>query len=210
MSDARARILATLRSAQQTARLPVADRPPARPEPARRTTQECIDRFRAELAALGVDCYLESSAEGLRRRVVTLVDRRRILSWDSDLLPYGLGSLVRSATLGQHVRDRQAEAEVGLTGCDAAIAETGSLVLLSGKGKSRAISLLPPVHLAVVQPKDLCFSMGEFFQTHAERVTASASCTFVTGPSRTADIELTLTLGVHGPGKVIVLVGPDD
>jgi L-lactate dehydrogenase complex protein LldG len=61
-----------------------------------------------------------------------------------------------------------------------------------------------------VQPKDLCFSMGEFFQTHAERVTASASCTFVTGPSRTADIELTLTLGVHGPGKVIVLVGPDD
>jgi len=210
MSDARARILARLRSAQQTARLPVADGPPARPVPARRSAQECIDRFRAELTALGVDCYLEGSAEALRRRVVTLVDGRRILSWDPDLLPYGLGSLVRSATLGQNVRERQAEAEVGLTGCDAAIAETGSLVLLSGKGKSRAISLLPPLHVAVVQPKGFCFSMGEFFQTHAEDVAASASCTFVTGPSRTADIELTLTLGVHGPGKVIVLIGPDD
>ena len=104
-------------------------------------------------------------------------------------------------------KDRQAE--VGLTGCDAAIAETGSLVFRLGKGKSRAIALLPPLHVAVVQPRDFCFSMGEFFQMHAERVAASASCTFVTGPSRTADIELTLTLGVHGPGKLVVLIGPD-
>lgn len=209
MNEARARILAKLRSAQQTARLPVAYGAPARLEPATRSAHECIDRFRAELTALGVDCYLERSTDELRRRVVTLIDGRRTLSWDPDLLPYGLGSLVvRSATLGKSPRETQAEAEVGLTGCDAAIAETGSLVLLSGKGKSRAISLLPPLHVAVVQPKDFCFSMGEFFQTHAERVSDSASCTFVTGPSRTADIELTLTLGVHGPGKVIVLIGP--
>ena len=102
----------------------------------------------------------------------------------------------------------QAAAEIGVTGCDAAIAETGSIVLLSGPGKSRSASLLPPVHLAVVRRNELRFSMGEFFKEFAGAMAAAACCTFVTGPSRTADIELTLTLGVHGPGKVIVVMGP--
>ena len=102
----------------------------------------------------------------------------------------------------------QASAEIGLTGADAAIAETGSLVLLSGAGKPRAASLLPPTHLAIVRRSDLCASMGEFFAAHADAIARTACCTFVTGPSRTADIELTLTLGVHGPGVVIVVVGP--
>jgi L-lactate dehydrogenase complex protein LldG len=95
-----------------------------------------------------------------------------------------------------------------VTGCDGAIAETGSLVLLSGEGKPRAASLLPPVHLAVVQRKDLRFGMGEFFTERAAEMAGAACCTFITGPSRTADIELTLTLGVHGPGEVIVVMGP--
>jgi L-lactate dehydrogenase complex protein LldG len=50
--------------------------------------------------------------------------------------------------------------------------------------------------------------MGEFFARNRERIASTAGCTFITGPSRTADIELTLTLGVHGPGRVIVVVGP--
>ena len=50
--------------------------------------------------------------------------------------------------------------------------------------------------------------MGEFFRERRHRVAAAANCTFITGPSRTADIELTLTLGVHGPGKVTVVIGP--
>jgi L-lactate dehydrogenase complex protein LldG len=70
------------------------------------------------------------------------------------------------------------------------------------------VSLLPPAYLAVVRRGDLLFSMGEFFQSHAQALAGAANCTLVTGPSRTADIELTLTLGVHGPGRVTVVIGP--
>ena len=69
------------------------------------------------------------------------------------------------------------------------------------------MSLLPPVHVALVRADDLCASMGDFFTAHATRWRAANCCTFITGPSRTADIELSLTIGVHGPGKVVVILG---
>jgi L-lactate dehydrogenase complex protein LldG len=50
--------------------------------------------------------------------------------------------------------------------------------------------------------------MGDFFAAHADGIAAVSSCTFVTGPSRTADIELSLTIGVHGPARVVIIVGP--
>jgi L-lactate dehydrogenase complex protein LldG len=204
---ARAAILSRLAAAQRTARLPPAPAahaietpPPGGPE--------CLERFATELAALGVDCHVEESSEHLRDRVRSLVAGKRVLAWDAGRLPYGVDSVLSDAARGSSPRQEQASAEIGVTGCDGAIAETGSLVLLSGRGRSRAVSLLPPVHLALVRPQDLYFSMGEFFARAGVRLGEEACCTFVTGPSRTADIELTLTLGVHGPGRVIVIVGP--
>ena len=97
--------------------------------------------------------------------------------------------------------------EPTLSADDCLVAVRASAVL-SGPGHSRSVSLLPPVHVAIVSPPDFCFTMGEFFARAAGRIGEAACCTFITGPSRTADIELTLTLGVHGPGKVVVVVGP--
>ena len=173
-----------------------------------RSKDAMLERFAGELAALGVAVYSEPSDEAVRARVSALVGGRSVLRWDSERLPYGVGELLVDAATGSSPRAAQAAAEFGVTGADGAIAETGSLALLSGEGKPRAASLLPPTHIAVVRRSDLQASLGEFFSNRAADIAAAACCTFITGPSRTADIELTLTLGVHGPGVVIVVVGP--
>jgi L-lactate dehydrogenase complex protein LldG len=217
MSAARSAILDRVRRAQRTGRIPLvavaqpraADDPVAEPSrPADETAATTLRRFLDELAALGVAHHVETSSADVRARVAAIVDGRSVLSWDADRLPYEAGAVLNAVIGGASPRDLQASAEIGVTGCDAAIGETGSLVLLSGPGKPRAASLLPPVHLAIVRRGDLRLTMGEFFSERAASVADAACCTFITGPSRTADIELTLTVGVHGPGTVIVIVGP--
>jgi L-lactate dehydrogenase complex protein LldG len=219
MSSTRNLILARVRRAQLTGRIPgfgtdrraiLSGSPSSRTERPASTPrrEECLQRFLDELTTLGVDYHVEAAAAEVRTRVADVVGGRSVLRWDARHLPYDLGTILEGAADGSSPRERQAAAQIGVTGCDAAIAETGSLVLLSGHGKPRSASLLPPVHLAVLRRNDLRFSMGEFFAAHADAVAGAACCTVVTGPSRTADIELTLTVGVHGPGEVIVVVGP--
>jgi L-lactate dehydrogenase complex protein LldG len=203
----RERILEQLRTARASVTVPRAEAPAPAPF-VRQSQQACVERFLQEAAAVGVECWPERSEADVRARVQSLIEGRRILSWDPSELPYGVGDLVSHAILGRAARAEQARAEVGLTGCDAAIAETGSLAMISAPGRSRTVSLLPPAHVAIVSPALVKFSMAEFFVDHADQLRQAASCTFITGPSRTADIELTLTLGIHGPGKVTIVMGP--
>jgi L-lactate dehydrogenase complex protein LldG len=206
--SARANILNRIRRAERTGHVPT-QAPSAPPfAAAQPSNADNLRRFAVESQALGVNIFIEDSDHAARSRIVGLVGSHPLLQWDAAALPYGVGGLFPWALTGKSSRDAQASAEIGITGADAAIAETGSLVLLSGEGKPRAASLLPPTHLAIVRRSDLCASMGEFFAAHADAIARAACCTFVTGPSRTADIELTLMLGVHGPGAVIVVIGP--
>jgi L-lactate dehydrogenase complex protein LldG len=166
------------------------------------------DRFVLEARALGVEVFVESTPAAVRERVRALVAGLRVLSWHRDRLPYDCGTVVADALPGSAPRREQARADVGVTACHGAIAETGSLALISGPGCSRTVSLLPPFHIAVVSHEDLLATMADFFQLRHDAIARAANCTFVTGPSRTADIELSLTIGVHGPGKVAVVLGP--
>ena len=93
-----------------------------------------------------------------------------------------------------------AECELGVTGVDAALPETGTLLLRSSPERPRVVSLLPRVHLAILRPAAL---RTDLHQAFAE-VKTDGYCVLVTGPSRTADIELTLTIGVHGPKSLYV------
>lgn len=206
---ARAAILGRLRQAERTGRLPAIDADPIVPQSAMLSDDERLARFVGELAALGVEPHIETSDAGVRARVTAIVTRERVFAWDAAWLPYDVASALPPSTIrGDSPRSEQAAATIGVTGCDGGIAETGSLVVLAGEGRPRSASLLPPVHLAVVRRGDLYASMGEYFRDRADAVAAASSVMIVTGPSRTADIELTLTVGVHGPGKVIVVIGP--
>jgi len=93
-----------------------------------------------------------------------------------------------------------ASCELGVTGASAALPETGTLVLTSSPEQPRVVSLLPRVHLALVRPSVLRADLHQVF----EETRAAGYMVLVTGPSRTADIELTLTLGVHGPKSLYV------
>ena len=105
-------------------------------------------------------------------------------------------------------REQAARAQVGVTGADLVLAETGTLILLSGSGRPRSTSLLPDVHVAVFGRDRLLESLEqvgivlEALHADADHATSGAMINFITGPSRTADIELTLTRGVHGPKEV--------
>jgi YkgG family uncharacterized protein len=215
MKDARAVIFDRIERAMRTGRIPE-DRSAeslaleATVDRARafQASGSLADRFVLEARALGVEVFVESSPDAVRDRLRTLVTGLLVLSWNGDRLPYFCGTVVADALPGSAPRQEQARADVGVTACHGAIAETGSLALISGPGCSRTVSLLPPWHIAVVRHEDLFATMADFFQARHDAMAASANCTFVTGPSRTADIELSLTIGVHGPGKVAVILGP--
>jgi L-lactate dehydrogenase complex protein LldG len=216
-ADARLAILSRVRQAQVRAFIPEAKQ--GLPE---RMAYPSLDagalRFRLleEFALLGVEAYVEASEADVRARVSALIAGKSVLSWDADKLPYGTGACLeetdRKVYYGSDSKADQGEAEIGLTGCENAIAETGTLAMTSGPGRPRSASLMPIAHVVVIRAADILLGMGEYFRKASEAKSRSGSLmpyvVFITGPSRTADIELSLTLGVHGPGTLIAVIGP--
>jgi L-lactate dehydrogenase complex protein LldG len=98
------------------------------------------------------------------------------------------------------------EVDAGVTDVHAALAETGTLVLHAGKGHGRGLSLVPPLHVAVLRASDIVPDMLDYW---ARPRAETSSRVFITGPSKTADIEGELIEGVHGPGAVHVILVVD-
>jgi L-lactate dehydrogenase complex protein LldG len=112
-------------------------------------------------------------------------------------------------TVGQSDGDLRAfcaNADVGVSSAAAALAETGSVLIESGAGKSRLATLLPPIHI-VLLPTNL-ITTDLFTWAAARQGVPPTNMTFVSGPSKTADIEQTLAIGVHGPKRFIVILYP--
>jgi L-lactate dehydrogenase complex protein LldG len=89
--------------------------------------------------------------------------------------------------------------DCGVTDVYAGVAETGSLVIKHSPEHGRALSLVPAVHVAIVEPKNLVADLVDLFEKLGKD---GGGATIITGPSKTADIEMDLVVGVHGPGKV--------
>ncbi len=213
--DARLNILARVRRAQVQAYIPEAKAglPEQLAYPAM-DEDALLARLIEEFKLLGVEVFPETSEEEVRRRVSGFIAGQTVLSWDAVRLPYGVGDCLRGEKVryGGDGKDEQGQADIGLTGCENAIAETGTLAMTSGPGRPRAASLMPLTHVVVIRKADILLGMGQFFrkfQAQADKGGAGLPyVVFITGPSRTADIELSLTLGVHGPGRVIAVIGP--
>jgi L-lactate dehydrogenase complex protein LldG len=100
--------------------------------------------------------------------------------------------------------------QIGIVWPDYAIANTSTLTLLARGGKGRSVSLLPEILFAVFRADQLVTRMGEMFQRvredHPDPLSLPSSLNMITGPSRSADIENDLTIGIHGPGKVYAVI----
>lgn len=98
-------------------------------------------------------------------------------------------------------------ADLGITSVDWAVAETGSLAVCSGLGQGRSVSLVPPVHLTILEPSQIVPDLFDLFrELDARKADLPAGLSLITGPSKTGDIQLQLTTGVHGPGEVHAVV----
>jgi L-lactate dehydrogenase complex protein LldF len=104
-------------------------------------------------------------------------------------------------------REPDPSIRVGVTGALAGIAESGSLVLVAGEGHPLMASLLPEIHVAVLKASRIYASLPQVLALREARDAAAG--VIITGPSRTADIEMTLTIGVHGPGELLVFLIDD-
>jgi L-lactate dehydrogenase complex protein LldG len=96
--------------------------------------------------------------------------------------------------------------DVGISRVQAGIAETGTLLLDSSKERHRLVSLVPPVHIAILNANQIVGTLGEALALLQQNEPLTPIATLVTGPSRTADIELTLAIGVHGPQELYVII----
>jgi len=115
----------------------------------------------------------------------------------------------------EQIRLQTATLDVGITSVDAAFAGTGSILLAAGPGKSRAAALLPLHHIALIPFSRIYPTLEAWMRSLRQRgeletfLRKNGQVAFITGPSKTADIELTLTLGVHGPKQIHAIIFDD-
>lgn len=194
--------------------------------------EQLADQFEEELKALGCNPYRASTPSGLKDILSSILEplqaRSAVLTRNPILNQLQIARMLEG--WGKRValwpergteqpedspfREECFSADVGITGVDFALAETGSLVLTSFTEGSQLASLAPPVHIALYRRSQIRASLDEVLQNlpvsrAPERPSPARSVVFVTGTSRTADIEQILVRGVHGPGHVHAILVED-
>lgn len=169
---------------------------------------DLIERFLDELERVAGKSQRAQSEEQALDCVLELLRNRqaRTVALAKFPIAQSLESKLREAGYELVTGREIVRAEIGISGADLAVAETGSL-LIGHDGVSELVAVLPPVHIALIRSDQIVATLEEAFafcQRELER--APRDFFFVTGPSRTADIELTPVIGVHGPQELFVIV----
>jgi L-lactate dehydrogenase complex protein LldG len=181
--------------------------------------EDPASRFVEELEALGGHAERVETPEEAREYILSLARERGaklLIRWDvEELDALGVDGPLREAGVEvalwrdlEDFREVTARADIGLSSAEWAIADTGSLVLTSGPGKGRTVTLLPPTYVAVVAAERVLRTVPEAIEKYAGDGGLPANVVFHTGPSRSGDIEMEIFVGMHGPGDVhVILVG---
>jgi len=189
------------------------------------STDALIARFQDAMTALKGNTIVAHGDAAVRDIVIDLLRQHEvthILAWDFSHIPVAdLELTVRNAgitiTMPNTHEERSPDAMqwmgsagAGLTGADAALAATATLVLSTDIGKGRIPTVLPPIWISVISSSQIFAHMEDWVaHQRAQGMTTileRANVAFVTGPSRTGDIEMQLVLGVHGPGTQYVVI----
>jgi L-lactate dehydrogenase complex protein LldG len=189
---------------------PVEEPPPVRLSVPEAGMEARISVFFERIEALAGKTHRARSLEDARAYVETVIAGRKAVASNAAVLrESGITSLegVESGvTDGAQLRALSATVPCGITGADYALADTGTLVMLASAQEARLISLLPPMHIAIVEHERLLTGLDELLSILPHPAEQTSSMVLITGPSRTADIEQILVRGVHGPGEIHVVV----
>jgi L-lactate dehydrogenase complex protein LldF len=209
----------------------VAWSPPAAPPPAaaseswlaRTLPEDLVGEFVTRLTAAGGQAHLVSDDVQVRLKLRDILGKRLIqqaavtdhpilheMALEQLLLRLGIELVWPEAGEGPTWLTAVADAELGLTGAEYAVAASGSLVMVATPHHPRAFSLLPPLHIALVKTSQILPDLAALARQLRTDFpdTLPSGVVLISGPSRTADIEQTLTIGVHGPGELHVLITP--
>jgi L-lactate dehydrogenase complex protein LldG len=215
--QSRDRIFARLKSAAVTAAAPA-----VQPEPLPQVEYshpEKIEKLKTLMEAMRTEVYItnEQNWLGLLEDILRQRSIKDLLygprspigadleqKWQNSV--DGLPELVPYDVAVEEIKERVFNVEAGITSTLGGIAETGALILWSSKEEPRLMSLVPPIHIAILRADKIYNSLLEVMQKENWSANMPTNAFLISGPSKTADIELILAFGVHGPKELIVLV----
>lgn len=171
--------------------------------------EERYEMFKARLEVLGGRVYRAARLADAAGVVAEIRPPGTAVASNAPILRdagiTALPDVITGLTEEARIREMCAHAACGITGADYGMAQTGSLVTIAAS-EARLVSLLPPVHIGVLRMSRMLTGLDEFYTLVPKPADAACSTVFITGPSRSADIEMILVRGVHGPKAIHVIV----
>jgi L-lactate dehydrogenase complex protein LldG len=177
------------------------------------------------IACDDVSAVTAAISELVRKKDPEWGDQKRLVAWDHPLverldLPVALSEqnvplfvTESRATTDEDIRQQVIDAYIGVTSADFCMADTATLVMRTRPGQARTVSLVPAIHVAIITLDQVIADLKELYALlrwdPQERQEGLSNClTFISGPSKTADIEATMVHGAHGPREVHLFVIP--
>ena len=174
-----------------------------------------MEAMRTEVHITGTPTWITNVAEILKKRNVKSLlyapgtDIGKAFEQHCDNGSGGMPQLIPYDKDIEHIKEAVFDVEASITAAAGAIAETGALILWPTAEEPRLMSIVPPIHIAVLRADTIYNTLSEVMAKEDWAAGMPTNAVLISGPSKTADIEMTLAFGVHGPRELIVFILED-